>query len=246
MKCARHRLMAATFVTASLAACATTAPATGSNFVPIAIADLRFGDGQALPANLNEMPDGCPATWGAPPGSGTDPVLSGHEREWYSRHFAAAGERALSSYQTEMQPVRLLRFTWLRTFDHPVIVRLAEYSGERWVVHATRLSGAGGYDEGDIDARVSRDLSTSEVEALRGLLAESALFEMSLDDCIYQIDENGEEVIVVMADGARWLVEGLDEQGYRYVNRQSPETGAVYDFGVFALGLTGWDVEPIY
>lgn len=246
MKPSWRRLMVAAICAASLAACATIPPVTGSDFVPIPLADLQFDDGQVLPENLNEISDGCPETWGAPPGSGSDPVLSAHQREWYSRHFEAASERALLSYRTEMQPVRLLRFTWLRTFDQPMIVRLAEYSGEQWVMHATRLSGAGGYDEGVVDAEVSRNLVPSEAEALRDLLADRALFQMSLDDCLHQFDRNGEEVIVVVADGAEWLVEGLDDQGYRYINRQSPESGAIYDFGVFALGLTGWDIEPIY
>lgn len=47
-------------------------------------------------------------------------------------------------------------------------------------------------------------------------------------------------------DGSQWIVEGIDRNGYHYVNRSSPEDGPVRAFGDFALLLTGWTFEERY
>lgn len=48
-------------------------------------------------------------------------------------------------------------------------------------------------------------------------------------------------------DGAEWILEGHDpSRGYQYRKRWAPEDGMEHDLGLFLLGLTGWDVEPVY
>ena len=81
----------------------------------------------------------------------------------------------------------------------------------------------------------SRILTGAEIEALDEVLRTTRLFELQSQAC-----QTG-------LDGAHWIVEGLDrKQGYRFRDFQSPEKGPEREFGLFMLGLTGWDVEPIY
>jgi hypothetical protein len=48
------------------------------------------------------------------------------------------------------------------------------------------------------------------------------------------------------ADGAEWLVEGIDQKGYHVVSRWSPEQGEVRRVGLAMLALTGWRFKDIY
>lgn len=156
-------------------------------------------------------------------------VLNDFEDAWYSEHLRAAGERPLSFASGSPEA---LRFTWLRSFHPPVIVRVEWAPTGAATLTATMLSGAGGYQPGEVSNTISRTLTQDEVERLL-VLRETALREPPVD-------------CTMMLDGARWVVEASGPGGYRYVNRQSPETGAVRELGLALLGFTGWDVEPTY
>ena len=78
-------------------------------------------------------------------------------------------------------------------------------------------------------------LSAAEVASLETALSNSRLFELPSSGC-----QRG-------LDGAQWIIEGADPvKGYRFRDAQSPDAGIERDLGLFMLGLTGWDVEPIY
>lgn len=156
-------------------------------------------------------------------------ILNEFEDTWYSKHLQAAGERPLSFASGSPEA---LRFIWLRSFHSPVIVRVEWAPTGEATLTATMLSGAGGYEPGEVSDRVSRTLTQDEVERLL-VLRETALREPPV-------------ACTMMLDGARWIVEASGPGGYRYVNRQSPETGAVRELGLALLGFTGWDVEPTY
>lgn len=156
-------------------------------------------------------------------------VLDEFEDAWYSKHLEAAGERPLLFATGSPEA---LRFTWLRSFHPPVIVRVEWASTGAATLTATMLSGAGGYEPGGVSSTTSRTLTQDEVERLL-VLRRAALREPPVD-------------CTMMLDGARWIVEAAGPDGYHYVNRQSPETGAVRELGLALLGFTGWAVEPTY
>ena len=156
-------------------------------------------------------------------------VLDEFKDAWFSEHLRAAGERPLS-FATESPEA--LRFTWLRSFHAPVIVRVEWAPTGEATLTATILSGAGGYEPGEVSNTTSRTLTQDEVERLL-VLRQAALREPPAD-------------CTLMLDGARWIVEAAGPGGYHYVNRQSPESGAVRDLGLALLGFTGWAVEPTY
>lgn len=165
-----------------------------------------------------------PLPWSKP-----RPVLDEFEDSWYSKHLRAAGERPLSFAPGSPEA---LRFTWLRSFHPPVIVRVEWAPAGAATIAATMLSGAGGYEPGEVSSTLNRTLTQDEVDRLL-VLRQAALREPPVD-------------CAMMLDGARWIVEAAGADGYHYVNAQSPEAGAVHELGRALLGFTGWAVEPIY
>src|SRR4051812_34837791 len=75
------------------------------------------------------------------------PLLGDFQDNWFSTHLSAAMEPSL--FEQSLKPPQATpasyRFTWLRSFHVPVIVRIDE--GRDGVMHLTakRLSGKGGY-----------------------------------------------------------------------------------------------------
>jgi hypothetical protein len=161
------------------------------------------------------------------------PILSRTEVQWFSEHLASAGESALFPKPDGTRSV--LRFTWLRTFHEPVVVRLQERDDGRQHLVAKRLSGAGGYEPGTVDETVERDLTAEESRALSALLAGLDLQSLAPSEC-------GPPGL----DGAVWLFETASNGDYRLYKRRSPGSGEIRELGLFLLRLTRWNNEPIY
>lgn len=194
-----------------------------------------------FPSSLFETIEPCPYVSGR---SG-DPVMDSFQSRWYSSHLRAAGEPRLGGKAPihEVSGVGVLRFTWLRSFHVPVMVRVeATADGGLWLT-ATELTGAGGYEPGRIARRVERPLSAEETAQLAAMITQTDVLELPPSDDCPVIDEN---TIVVGADGARWIIEANGSTGYHYVNRWSPEHGAVRDLGLHLVALTGWSYDRIY
>lgn len=162
-------------------------------------------------------------------------TISTVENDWYPSHWDAADEPSL--YERSRFPATAgtstLRFTWLPSFHHPVIVRI-ERTGHGARLVAKQLSGKGGYEPGVIEREVTRPLSATEVAKLDVILSTTKVLEQRPTEC-----DSG-------LDGSQWIVEGINRDGYVFVNRWSPQEGSVHEFGDFALLLTGWTFEERY
>lgn len=159
-------------------------------------------------------------------------TISSVEMDWYPQIWDAADEPSLYDRSREPRPQgrTTLRFTWLPTFDHPVIVRLERQGGKVELI-AKQLSGEGGYEPGKAGLSVTRSLSDAEVRQLNTILSRTAVLDQRATEC-----DGG-------LDGSQWIVESVDDEGYRFINRWSPEKGPVRTFGDFALDLTGWKLD---
>lgn len=150
---------------------------------------------------------------------------------WYSKQLAAIGEPSLNC------PTRfpVYRFLWLRTFHHPIAIRVEHRVGET-VVFATELDGAGGYEPGKAFRRVERRLSKKEQGAIEASLAAERVWASPDQDHS------------LGADGARWVVEARDGTRYQLHETWSPKDGRVRRMGLAFLALTGWDMpaEDLY
>ncbi|HEX7695707.1 MAG TPA: hypothetical protein VF409_14540 [Sphingomonas sp.] len=170
------------------------------------------------------------------PPSGGAPVVSDFENRWYSEQLSAAAEPSLfeAAGSKASRAGTTIRFTWLRSFDPPVIVRVEGVESRSPRLIAKQLSGAGGYKPGPISKQIDRKLVPAEAEMLRRTLQRTRVFDVPALDCS------------MGTDGAQWIIEGIDRTGYHFVDRWTPEQGQVRETGLAMLKLTGWTFKNVY
>lgn len=163
-------------------------------------------------------------------------ALSDFEADWYSTHLRAARESSL--YLESQRPAsrggQSYRFTWLRSFHEPVVIRVDRLPSSEMRLTAKRLSGYGGYGPGRIVARIDRLLSRDEAAEFERTLSAGRVLDLAPRDC-----RGG-------GDGANWIFEANDRGSYRYLMRWTPKQGAVRDTGMLLMSFTGWRFQPVY
>jgi hypothetical protein len=128
---------------------------------------------------------------------------------WYGKHLRAMGEESLVRLREPESEV--YRFIWLRTFHHPVIVRL-ERTPHGATVVMKETDGQGGYEPGKL-------IVNRQIELTR---EEWCIFSQLIEDINYwnqplELDAEGGN------DGAQWILEGVRENRYTAVDRWSPD-----------------------
>lgn len=136
-------------------------------------------------------------------------------------------------------PRKSLRFTWMRSFHPPVVIRVHwEETGQAQLF---AIAEEGGFEQASRRiVRVNRPLTREEQAHLEGLIEPAFALDASRLYCDY----GG-------PDGARWVFESAVANDYRVKNFQSPvytdeEGKAAENLGRHLLSLTGWNVEPVY
>ena len=136
-------------------------------------------------------------------------------------------------------PIRSFRFTWMRSFDPPVVIRIEWRSADR--ARLVAITEEGGLEQ--IHRRIVREirpLSWEEQDRLEELIEPA----MALDASRLYCEWGG-------PDGSRWVFEDAVADNYRVKNFHSPmytnEQGKrAEELGRFLLSMTGWPVEPVY
>jgi hypothetical protein len=123
------------------------------------------------------------------------------------------------------------RFLWMRTFHHPVAVRV-ERDDDDWRVIAVELDGAGGYDPGDVLRRVDRTLTPYEAQQLEALLARADVWGSP----VAQTD--------IGVDGSTWIIEARNGPRSRIHHAWTPAQGRERAIGLMFLSFTGWSFPP--
>lgn len=167
-----------------------------------------------LPKNRNHFPSGIETR-----GEGLITM-----NEWYGKHLRAMSEPAL--WKESKSGAESYRFLWLRTFDHPIAVRV-EQTGSTATLFLKELNGAGGYDPGQLIATKSVVINPEEWCAFIKKLERANYWNSPLHQ-----DGDG-------LDGAQWIVEGVREGRYHVVDRWSPESGAFREACTYLLELAG-------
>ncbi len=187
------------------------------------------------PGDLAPAAMSCPSPGGDGPGTNR-PVVTSVEADWFFTQWQAAGEPSL--YQLSKQqdgPRRVVRFTWLRSFHGAIFIRVTEQRDGTWLLSARELTGTGGGRRPGLSAqRLDRPLTTAESAALSTVLNGGPLNGMAGAECAHGLD------------GAEWMFETVENGAYKFVTRQSPDSGPVHDLGLTFVGLTGWYIEPVY
>lgn len=147
--------------------------------------------------------------------------------EWYSEQLTVLKEP--SEFNRASNPsLESYRFLWLRTFHHPIAVRI-DLSKDGSAVLTTKMaSGAAGFPNkrGYMIENISRPLLPEQTQELLLELNRTCFWQLPAVDQ-YRGD-----------DGAEWIVEGVKNGKYHLVTRWSPQEGPVHELGlVFIFGL---------
>ena len=127
--------------------------------------------------------------------------------DWYSKHLLAMQEPILYKNQSD---TKTYRFTWLRTFNYPIAIRLEKQKDECFL-HWKVCNGAGGYEPGKLikDKRKKIDPKFWE------------LFEQRIDKLDFWNLETNYKTFGT--DGAEWILEAKTKYQYHVVHRWSPD-----------------------
>jgi hypothetical protein len=155
---------------------------------------------------------------------------------WYAKHLRAMAEPSL--WSTSKDPfVQSYRFLWLRSFHHPVSVRLEVAKDGSAKLILKVLSGAGGYAPGHIIEDRILHISQESVSHFLALLDKAEFWDSPTEE-----QENAD---VVSLDGAQWILEGAKDGRYHVLDRWSPENGPYREAALF-LALTLGRLDPRY
>ena len=147
--------------------------------------------------------------------------------DWYSGQLLALKEPLIFDRENET----IYRFTWLRTFHHPVAIRIQKNKDQ--IQLTWKMSdGAGGYSPGKLITDETTELTTSEWNEFLKLLDKTEYWNMSTN----------EQSDIMGTDGSRWIIEGVQNGKYNVVDRWTPRNSAYQELGMFLINLTDLDI----
>ncbi len=136
---------------------------------------------------------------------------------WASPHLVAMKEPSLFTPRANATREEY-RFLWLRTFHKPIAIRIwADASAAQ--MRVVRLSGAGGYEPGQIESDTTLKVSSEDWKRFRGSVAKAQFWQTPTK-------EPNEELGF---DGSQWILEGRANDKYHVVDRWTPRSGAYFD-----------------
>jgi hypothetical protein len=151
--------------------------------------------------------------------------------DWYGKHLRAMKEPSLVDVKDPDSEV--YRFLWLRTFHHPISVRIVR-TGYSFRLTSVELNGAGGYDPG-------RNLRTDNVEIFND---EWCQFTALLDKAQFWAEPTVNRELSGF-DGSQWVFEGVNDGRYHIVDRWTPREGAFREACIYLLKLSGRDEKSL-
>jgi hypothetical protein len=164
-----------------------------------------------------------------PAGCFGDPELHDAFVAWFSKHLRAAHE--LPMCKAGRDEALVYRFLWLRTFHHPLCIRISMgRKGKR--LSATRLTGMGGYEPGEVDTVRERPLSDTEWSLAEQVLSPPSFWQPGGP--------------VTGVDGAQWILERQQGSEYaigmRWAPKEDGEPGAFRKACLFLVKMAGSDL----
>jgi len=150
--------------------------------------------------------------------------------EWYGNHLKAMSEPVL--WKESKSGAERYRFLWLRTFDHPISVRV-ESTGSTATLFFKELNGAGGYDPGELIATKSVVINPEAWCAFIKKLDQANYWNGPLER-----DDLGH-------DGSQWILEGVRGGRYHVVDRWTPRDGSYREACMYLLEQAGVDTGKL-
>jgi hypothetical protein len=162
---------------------------------------------------------------------GIDSWADQFKAKWYSQELKVLEEPSLLE-QSKTPSCESYRFLWLRSFHHPVVIRLDIRADGIGVLTTKVASGTGGFKPGHLVENTSRPLTREQTQAFLGRLERVSFWSLPS----HVDDQNG-------TDGSQWVIEGVREGKYHLADRWSPDNGPVRELGInLAVGLANMKV----
>ena len=161
---------------------------------------------------------------------------SDFKKKWYSEALIALGEPSLASEPATSGSNESYRFLWLRSFHHPVAIRV-DINHDGTSLLTTKVSdGKGGYKPGKLIVNRKRKLTKEKTSWFLDRIKELGFWDLpTYEKQAEETGPNGEKTVTVNLDGAQWILEGIKDKKYHVVDRWSPENGAVHTLGIVML-----------
>lgn len=151
-------------------------------------------------------------------------------RKFYSSSLAAMQEPPL--FPLKDKNVETYRFLWLRAFHPPVAVRLWK-TGNQSYISTKQLSNVGVPINGE--AIFPKTLAVNETQSISD--GAWAHFQELLKKAEFWSMPTTDET-PIGPDGSGWLLEGVKQDQYHMVHRQSPEQGAYREVCIYLLRVS--------
>lgn len=142
-------------------------------------------------------------------------ALSHFVNTWFSEMLFALKEPIISDYKGGKEVYRL---TWIRSFHHPVSIRLEKWKNEIKMVTKV-CDGAGGYEPGDLIQDTTFSISTEKYDTLIDIIEQANFWKLHTE----KSNENG-------MDGSEWIIEAYKNGNYHMVFRWTPRKGQFEKF----------------
>jgi hypothetical protein len=141
---------------------------------------------------------------------------------WYEKHLSALKESSLWE-SSRTQKSQSYRFLWLRTFHHPIAIRIDVNSDGTSLLTTKMTSGKGGYEPGHLLQNETHALTSEQTNWFLGKIESLNFWKLP--------SIQGD----VGPDGAQWIIEGVKDGKYHIVDRQSPQDGEIRALGLYFL-----------
>lgn len=142
------------------------------------------------------------------------------KRAWYSAQLSALQEPSLLALR-KIPSSESYRFLWLRTFNHPIAIRLDPKADGTSVLTTKIASGAGGYRPGVLSEETHHVLSKEQTQ--------SFITRLNKLDFWHTANPVNDQA---GTDGSQWIIEGVREGQYHVVDRWSPAKGIARELGM--------------
>jgi hypothetical protein len=142
---------------------------------------------------------------------------------WYSKHLFAMKEPIIYLDKSQNE---IYRFTWVRTFDNPIIVRIEKH-GNTYILFWKLCNGEGGFEPGELTLNEQKTIDKTTWDEFKNRINQINFWDL---------ETNLESIAI---DGSQWILEGKTSNKYHVVDRHSPYSKSkFYECCDFLIRLT--------
>ena len=147
----------------------------------------------------------------------TQNALDTFVNQWYSKMIFKMKEPVLINYKGDKE---IYRFTWLRSFHHPMVVRLEKQNNSIKLLSKV-CNGSGGYEPGQLIFDTTLNVTDDQYKLLIQKIDSMNFWNLETE----QREDRG-------LDGSEWILEAVRDNNYHMVTRWTPSEGRQGNFRI--------------